>query len=774
MKRPTVWLLAGYILLILGLRACGISLRHRAELEHYPVDGVPCEMTGRLFSVRPGSGGSAVLQLKRCRVLLTGADAPVTDPQEAGRVLVYLGEEAADTLAVGDYVRLQGEIASFREADNPGEFDAKAYYLARNTVYYVNAERISTIRTAKMPLRETARRLRERLRGGLQKTLDAEEAGIAAALLLGDRSLLTEETKKVLEAAGLSHILSVSGLHVSLVGGGLWLAAKWLLSFVCWEKKKGIWGRDGFTWLAFLLAGGGTLFYVLLAGEGTGLLRAGIMFFLMLAAGALGRSYDMESALAAAALSVLIPYPEALFTSSFQLSFGCVYIVSVPVPWVVERWQLQTGAGKAAAAAMLLQLFMLPLMLRHFYVWHLWTLPVNLIVLPVLPWILGGAAGAALGGAFLLPLGYVAAAPTHVLMQLLLKLSGMAASLPGASVVLGCPELRQLFLYACAAGAVIWLMTRDRSRELRREGGLRISGKSKIKLFLQEAMRLLAPLLLFFLVLPWIFALRRPRGVRITSLYVGQGDAAVVETPDGTWLIDGGNILGDPGADVILPFLRFRGIRKLDGIFVSHPDIDHFSGLETVLRDRGIRTGKLYIPAFSAAESKLSGLLGAAGETGTAVCLPERGDRIICGQTVFSVLHPPAGMGAKSGNDASLVLQLSFGSFDALFPGDLGLEGEAGLLQAGILTEVEWLKVGHHGSKNAGSSAFLRQIRPLAATVSCGRGNVYGHPHADALRRLEEAGVRVYRTDRQGAVTVEADPDGRFRIKTFRNSPEGP
>lgn len=274
----------------------------------------------------------------------------------------------------------------------------------------------------------------------------------------------------------------------------------------------------------------------------------------------------------------------------------------------------------------------------------------------------------------------------------------------------------------------------------------------------------------------WLLGYRARPNLRIACLDVGQGDGIVLEI-EGTWnlLIDGGSSNKSAvGQYQILPYLKSRGISRLDGIFISHTDQDHINGVKELMEYMGkglttIRAGYLILPAWAERPDAWRELAEAAKTAGVKVMTAGKGDELPCGKVSFSVLWPEKNATGKDVNEEAMVIELSFGDFQMLFTGDIGADTEKKLLAAGGLEDVDCLKVGHHGSRYSTTEAFLEKIKPEMAIISCSSTNTYGHPSPETVERLKAAGSQVEYTMKNGAITVETDGKklkiGRFRKK---------
>jgi len=260
----------------------------------------------------------------------------------------------------------------------------------------------------------------------------------------------------------------------------------------------------------------------------------------------------------------------------------------------------------------------------------------------------------------------------------------------------------------------------------------------------------------------WSRYARRHEGVlRVTFLDVGQGDAAVLETPSGMVIVvDTGGIRGEEGDDegsrVVGPFLRYRACEDIAAVILTHPHADHIGGAPTLLRD--FKVHLLMDNGQDTAESEVIRVLEAARSHGVVHKALRRGEQIDCPDGVtLQVLSPTSAETRGSENNASVVVQVRYGRTSFLLTGDAEAEEEADVLQSGAAIGCDVLKTGHHGSRTSTTPEFLAAAHPHWAVVSVGAHNLYGHPNLEVLSRLRDSGVAVYRTDWNGAVTCRSD-----------------
>jgi competence protein ComEC len=482
-------------------------------------------------------------------------------------------------------------------------------------------------------------------------------------------------------------------------------------------------------------------------------LRATLMGLLLLAALLLDRESQLMNALAGAALALLIWRPGDLREPGFQLSFaataGIVYLTRWLAAILTER-RWPAWLATAVAVSLGAQAAVTPVMLAHFNQLSLIGVVANLAVVP-----LAGVATMLGMLALLVELSSATLAGLlwETLWLVLLALRAVvriAAAVPAAMVHLPAPAAGTIVAWYGALGLAPAAAAWPRARVGIGALTLVVAGLS---------------------IWPW---LRPTEGMlRVTFLDVGQGDAALVELPDGPRLLVDGGPGGarrfDVGERVLAPFLWNRPIGRLDAVALSHWDIDHSGGLAAVLRRFPV--GEFW--ESGRAPSGAVDTVAALARSGAPRRVLSAGQRLWLGRAMITVLGPAGPTVAA--NDQSLVLRLDWRGVSLLLPGDLGAPGEAALLaRAGPLRALV-LKVAHHGSRSSSGTPFLHAAQPLVAVVSVGARNPFRHPSPDTLARLEAAGTRVYRTDRDGAVLLETDGHvlrvtawGRGTTDTFR------
>ncbi len=561
------------------------------------------------------------------------------------------------------------------------------------------------------PMREA---LARRLRG-----LYGRRAGLVEAMVIGRREDLPPSLRNTFAAAGLAHLLAISGLHVGLLAGWLVLLLRRVAS-------------PGKAWVLSAAASWG---YVALLGFPAPATRAAGFLTLHAAARLRQRHPPRSAVLAVAVFAVMLIEPAAVTAVGAWLSVAAVWGTGAAAAWLPAA-RRRHPAWRLAAASAGATLATAPITAFAFGTVAPAGVAANLVAVPL--------AGVAVPGVIAsLAAGELVAGGAGLVLAAIERVAGAAAALPLGNVT-GRSGLGFAVPWTALSVAVFWAAgRRGRPRSLVRRLPALAATASWLLVALAAADR------------------RDGEGsLTLHVLDVGQGDAIAMRTPRGRWvLVDAGprSAAGDAGRAVVVPFLRRQGVQRLAVLVVSHGDADHLGGAPAVLRqldpelvlEPGQPLGtRLYLEYLAA--------LDAGGVPWRAA---RAGDTLVIDSVVVAVLHPTARWLERrvEPNENSVVLRVSYGCFDAVLTGDIGEPAERVLLQSVGQSEV--LKVGHHGSAGSTTPEWLDAVAPAAAVISVGR-NAYGHPAATVLRRLAGRGTAVWRTDRGGAVTIETD--GRY------------
>ena len=633
-------------------------------------------------------------------------------------------------------------------------------YLERLDAWGSLAADTLTISTSGSGPARMLERLRRSAAEALTVTLPEPEAGLAAGILIGLRDRVDRDVAAAFTTAGVSHVVAISGWNIAIVAAAIASVA----------GRLGRRRRAVVTVLAITV-------YIAFAGASPSVLRAGAMAGVVLLARETGRAGYAAAALGWAVTLLLLADPALITDAGFQLStVATAGLIAWATPMSeridrlgggrLPRWLVESlGVSLAAQAATL------PIVLVSFGRLAVIAPVVNLFVVPlVAPAMAAGIvallAGAAVGAGGPAAIGAILAAPAWVAFRLMVSMVEATASLPFASVQLD-PPLGTAAAAGMvgATGAVAWIRRRrGRPRaSTATPGPVPLTARGPRQLPARLTRGATVALVVSVGVAGGVIAVRPPGVARVTVLDVGQGDAILIEGADGgRLLVDGG-----PNPDRLLVVLD-RHLppwdRRIDAVILSHPHEDHVAGLALLL-DR-YRVRRVFEPGMRgqgpgyAAWAERLARPDAPVRSGLAT-----GDRLAIDDISLRVLWPDRGSvptePADTGtgiNNVSIVLLGEVGGRRFLLTGDIEEEIDPLVLSRGI-PRVDLLKVAHHGSRTATTGPFVAATDPAIAIASAGADNSYGHPARTTLERLAAAGARVYRTDRDGTVTVEFERD---------------
>lgn len=642
------------------------------------------------------------------------------------QVIVCVGK---DSYKLGKTLVLNGTAEYWKGASNEGNFDAKTYYWSRGIDFKVKDAQILSEHGEADAVAEWLFSLRSKIAAVYAEALEEGQAGVLTTMVLGDKSLLEKEEKKLYQKTGISHILAISGLHISVIGMSLYQIL----------RKLGAGYAGAGMGAAILMAGYGGM-----VGMGTSVNRALLMFFLMLFAGVLGRSYDSLSALSAAALALTWENPAILFYAGFLLSFAAVSGV-VYLGGLLEKRKggekrfLKRIAGSfldTLGVSAVIQLATIPLVAWYYYEQPTYGIFANLVVLPFMALLLYFGIAGGLLGLFLPNLAKLPLFFCQVILSWYEAVCKGIGSLPGAVSICGQPPVWKLAGY--------YFLLLFLASCLYRQKKVKNDGRAlNVRLFTGGAV------LLFFLLF------RGNGGFELDVLDVGQGDGIFLRTETGiTMFVDGGSSnVSKVGEYRILPFLKAKGVRRIDFWAVSHTDADHISGLMEILEE-GYPVSNLLMAENVVQDEAFENLCALAEKAGSNIVYVKAGDILHLGEAQIELLSPSAGSSTQDKNGNSLVFYYEENGFTGLFTGDIGEAQERWLLSQKKLRQAEFYKAAHHGSGGSNSAEYLRTVAPEISVVSCAKENSYGHPAPKAIENMEDAGSAVFFTMESGRIRI--------------------
>lgn len=707
-----------------------------------------------------------VIQLKNARRWDSSLGKYV-ERAESGKVICYL--EAKDGLTepkAGSTVAVEGAVSYFDRARNPGEFDAQEYYQILGVDFRLYKAKLRTEGSRYSVYHELLYQIRCHFEGIFDRALAPKDASIMKAVLLGNKTGLDAQSRQLFQKSGIAHILAISGLHITLLGMGFYrlLRRVWIPQPVCAVVS-----------VVLMVAYGD------MVGMSSSAYRAVFMFGMQLAAQLLRRTYDMLTALALAVMLILSEQPLYLYHAGFQLSFGAILGVGClsEVVSPVKRGKKQRLADKivlSLCGSLSIFLVHFPMMLCVSYEFPIYSFLLNLVVIPAMSFLMAA-------GLLCLGVGSLPAVPgagmaklmglvCHGILSAFERLCVISLKLPFANWIVGRPEDWRI----CVFGAVVLFLYAAHHYGKRISRG-KACEKRGISIGLPFPVKLMTVLAAVILISD-----SPVDGVSMTFLDVGQGDCIWIESAKGEhFLVDGGSSSKSKvGTYTMIPYLKYRGVSKLDAVFLTHLDSDHTSGIMELLEsssdnrndtDSGIRISRLCISGAVIEDEAYEKLTALCDEREIPIYHLKAGDRIEAHGLWFEVLHPQAAYETDSRNAYSLVMKLETeDGVTALLTGDVEADGEhAAANRLGKEVDfagIDIYKAAHHGSRYSNTEELISLVKPELAVISCGEDNRYGHPHIETIKKLEDIGSDIRITKDTGAIMIRIK-NGKYKVENF-------
>ncbi len=699
--------------------------------------------------------------------------------------------EVADYLKPGSEVSIEGKLSSFSKPTNPGQFNQWSYRKSQGYAAKISSKKVFISERGETSFLRKIKRSIYSLRRSAYKAIEElfpeRESGIIKAMLLADKGDMEEDTYLLFSDGGITHILAVSGLHVSLFAGALLYLAGML--------KMGFYPSIALT-AVFLFS------YGLLTGFPVSALRAITMTLIMLFGRLTGKSYDALTGAAITAFMILVKNPLMLYNPSFLLSFGAVAGIFLFQPLFSKlikgcfgreyKWLKKESLSvkilifimEGICLSFSVTLMTLPIVLWFYFKVSVYAVLLNLVIVPLMTLLLILIAAAISLFYFVLPAARIIAGGPYFILTLYERLCSLSTSLPGNSVLFGRPEKAGIVVYYAILIAVyvmLYLYIKMDEKE-----------KSRNRLFIPIGMVLMFTLFT-------LFGKPRVSDAKIAFLDVGQGDGSVILTKNLCITIDGGSTTEtNVGKYRIKPYIMSNGRNEIDYAFISHSDTDHLSGIIELIEDKSFKVKMIVLGDITEAEKddNYQKLVRCAEENGTKVGFVSAGMSFELEGVTALCLNPKKGKIYGDANDTSEVFFIKALGMNFLYTGDLSAEFETDVineLRKYTDEKVDVLKAGHHGSKNSSSLEFLSEISPYViedalrgyildnnkaeaegytltenekarpeekvitglAVLSAGKGNSYGHPSKEAMERLIDNGYYLHSTIENGALIIE-------------------
>ncbi len=632
------------------------------------------------------------------------------------------------SIKYGDSLYIEGEFKKPEEARNYKGYNYKQYLKTKKIIGTVELEKAKILKSSNGSF---IHNIQKYIKDTINGTLTDEEGNLLLAILLGDKDKLSEDIQESFKTSNLSHMLAVSGAHVSYIILGL----TYVLQNSIIGKKNG-----KIVCIFFLLV------FMAITNFTPSVTRACIMAVLTLFSGIVYRKSDVYTNISVAALITLIFNPYSLLDLGFQLSYGGTIGIIIFIKRIQEKKsnsKVVNYIKQMALVSIYANIIIIPIMMYHFNTVSLTFIISNIMASPILGIIVINGFLFIITSITVKPLTRLIAIFIKPILSILIKISQICSKLPFSNILVVTPYMFNVISYY----AIILYCIKSKK-----------NNKCKIIICL-----LIVLILINFII--YIF----PQKLRIFFIDVGQGDSTLIITPDKkTVLIDGGGSDSfDVGEKVLLPYLLDRRILKVDYVLISHFDTDHCGGILTIMEK--VKVKNIIISEQAEHSENYERFKKLMINKKIRLIEVKKGDKIKIGRySEFKILFPTSRLLSENPlNNNSIVAQFNYNNFKMLFTGDIEKLAEQQILKtekAEIRADI--LKVAHHGSKTSSIPEFIKAVRPKIALIGVGKNNTFGHPNQQTIKNLENIKCRIYRTDLQGEIIIKIDQKGRMNVKS--------
>jgi len=654
-------------------------------------------------------------------------------------------------------ILIYGQLDHPSSARNPGMFDYQKYLANKNIHWQLKVKNLTRIQVVEhWTFSHILTFMQERSAKPFDDYLSSPQSGFMKSLILGDRQDLSNDIHNDFSILGLSHLIAISGLHLTVFS----LIIYWILSKLGLTKES-----RAIVTAVFLI------FYMFFTGVSASVVRATIMALLTLYGVVYRKSFITLQSIGLTLILMTLFHPYWLEDIGFQLSFVVTFFLIWGYPKIdnILANTIPSFIRPSIGLIVITQLSSFPLVFYYFHQYSLLSWLANLIFVPIFSFIvLPFGLLLIILGLFLPYLAIMFGEVLNSFLKLLFYVINQLSQFQGLEIYQHLSIWVVLFLYVL----LIWLLLRKEVKESF------VSYKLKRFLFLLEKGVIVVGIVFVIINLLW----SQEQGI-VTMIDVGQGDSILIQSPQGrTILIDSGGTLSfgdekewekkkdtfDTGEDIILPYLHYRGIKNLDFAVLTHEDADHIEGYLSLVDQIPIRQFVVG-NGFPRTEMGKELQIKLIQRHIPIKVISTKTDLIIDSQTRFSFFFLGNGKTVKE-NNLSLVSLLNMYNTSFAFMGDLEVEGEEKWIQNNEIPAVDFMKVGHHGSKTSTSDSLLYHLKPKEALISVGQHNLYHHPSNDVVERLVQKNIRIWRTDQDGAVLIRIKSKGYQIEKTQKKS----
>ena len=691
-----------------------------------------------------------------------------TENKDANLIL-SLNKNKDIELEYGDKILIKGEFVEPSEVRNYGGFDYKEYLKSIKIHGTIKADNIEILaKNSNNPIFTFANKINLKIKENINKLIPEKYSAIFTGLILGDTSKVEEEVNDDFKIANISHVLAISGMHITYIVIGIELLLKRVI------------GKRKIRMITIIIL----VMYMFITGFTPSVVRASIMGIIMLISKLIHRKNDIWTSISLSLLILLIYNPFLILNVGLQLSYlGTIGIVcfnknvynflrklkirNKKIKYRINRKFIlfMDKIKEILSVTLSAQIVILPILLFNFNILGIYFFISNILVSIIIGPIIIVGFVCILISFISIEIAKILSIFMSVGIQILISISEIS-HLPFSKIYIPTPKVWQIVIYYIC---VIVINKIYISFNLKEPDFTSIRIRNLVALlkfkFRQNKNKVLKVLIVFVLL---VFILNTiPQKLKIHFVDVGQGDCTFITTPQNkTILIDGGGSMSeeyDVGKSTLLPYILDRGYTKLDYVFISHFDQDHVGGILTILEE--LRVGQVYISKQEQDSENYQKFLKIVKDKKIQVKVLKQGDCLKIEKNLyFDILWPIEEQIQENVlNNNAMVMKLRYGKFSMLFTGDIEAIAEEKILdfykeKGESILKSDVLKVAHHGSKTSTTQSFFEKVNPKICLIGVGKNNMFGHPTAEVLERIN--GTKVYRTDENGEIILEVGCNG--------------
>ena len=667
-------------------------------------------------------------------------------------------------LEYGDKILIKGEFVEPSESRNYVGFDYKEYLKSINIYGTIKAENIEILaKNSNNPIFTFANNINLKIKENINKLIPEKYSAIFTGLILGDTSKVEEEVNDDFKIANISHVLAISGMHITYIVIGIELLL-----------KKGIGKRKTRIITIIIL-----VMYMFITGFTPSVVRASIMGIIMLISKLIHRKNDIWTSISLSLLILLIYNPFLILNVGLQLSYlgtiGIVcfnknvynFLIKLKIRNKKIRYKINRKfilfmdkIKEILSITLSAQIVILPILLFNFNILGIYFFISNILVSIIIGPIIIVGFVCILISFVSIEIAKILSIFMSVGIQILISISEIS-HLPFSKIYIPTPKVWQIVIYYICVIVInkIYIAFNLKNPDFTSIRIRNLVALLKFK-FRQNRNKVLKVLIVFVSL---VFILNTiPQKLKIHFVDVGQGDCTFITTPQNkTILIDGGGSMSeeyDVGKSTLLPYILDRGYTKLDYVFISHFDQDHVGGILTILEE--LRVGQVYISKQEQDSENYQKFLKIVEDKKIKVKVLKQGECLkIENNLYFDILWPiEEQIQENILNNNAMVMKLRYGKFSMLFTGDIEDVAEKKILdfyeeKGEDILKSDVLKVAHHGSKTSTTQSFFEKVNPKICLIGVGKNNMFGHPTAEVLERIN--GTKIYRTDEDGEIVLE-------------------